>query len=324
MAASAAILFVIIGKGTIMATAPQSGQPIQLGSGNQLQAIAQLLPTLFGSTQTASGNPGDTTALQQLITQLQGADYNKTLETIFQQAGGQIPGLQAAFSNAVGARSGSNSAVQAALSKLMMETTLAGQKQVADQQLNNQQIQASAGNSIAQATKNTTQTQKQSGVMPQLTALLGLVQAAKMATGSKDIDELGRKFGLGGSAGRDAGAVPVTGPVPMAGGPVAGDAFMPGAMSSGGAITSTDNTAFLDALAPFLSGGVPGDANMPAELGAGGANMPAAPIDWGPGQVIGDAYQPGFDFNTGGGGLGPEFDQYLDYGFGGGVDEFNF
>jgi len=326
MAASAAILFVIIGKGHIMATAPQSGQPIQLGSGNQLQAIAQLLPALLGSKQTQSGNPGDVSSLQALIGELQGADYSKTLEAIFQQAGGQIPGLQAAFSNAVGARSGSNSAVQAALSKLLQDTTLAGQKQVADQQLQNQSIRANAGGSIASATKNTTQTQKTSGSLPQLTALLGLVQAAKMATGSRDIEEMGRKLGLGGSPGRDAGVAPVSGP--SGGAPVAGAAPITGAA------------------APQMST-APGGFDISAVLGGGPAGgdgivTDSQPFDFGFAgydEIGGMNMAPSFNFNEvlGGGGMstpgipaggGFNMDYFnqpeYDFGFGGGVDEFNF
>jgi len=293
---------------------PTSGQPIAAG-GDQLAQLMELLPALFGTKQTTTSNSGDTTALQQLIGQLQGADYSKTLEAIFQQAGGQIPGLQAAFSNAVGARSGNNSAVQAALSQLLQQTTLAGQKQVADQQLQNQQLQATAGSSIAQATKGTTQTQSTKGAAPQLAGVLGLIQAAKMATGAKDLDELGRKFGLGGN--RTAGTTsPVTsaGPAMPAAAIMSGygDATMPGAMSSNGAITSVDNSAFLDSLAPFLTGGsnpVAGDAFMP---GTGGRDFGALPFDLGGGNVAGDAYLPGNIGSGGfGGGLGPEFDQFL-------------
>jgi len=75
--------------------------------------IASLLQLLGGTKTTTS--PGDTTALQGTLAGLKGADYEAMLKAIFQQAGGQIPGLQQALGNAVGARSGGNSAVQAAL-----------------------------------------------------------------------------------------------------------------------------------------------------------------------------------------------------------------
>lgn len=299
---------------------PTSGQPIQVG-GDQLAQLTQLLPTLFGQKQSATSNPGDVTALQQLIAQLQGTDYNSTLQTIFQQAGGQIPGLQAAFSNAVGARSGSNSAVQAALSKLMQETTIAGQKQVADQQLQNQQIQANAGQSIASATKGTNVTEKTQGVGGQLAGVLGLIQAAKMATGARDIEELGRKLGLGGSAGRDAGVAPVSGAT--------------GGVPLGGAAPVTG------AAAPMMSTGA-GGFDLNAVLGGSGPVQGSNPVydfSYDPyTEMGGQSMAPSFNFNEvlGGGGMStgqvPGFNMdYFgtgggipDYGFGGGVDEFYF
>lgn len=209
-AAVAATLLLIALEGNTMATAKPtavSGQPVQVG-GNQLGDLSQLLTTLLGSKTTNTSSPGNTAGLEQLLAQLQGTDYNNTLQSVFQQAQGQIPGLQAAFSNAVGARSGNNSSVQAALSKLLQETTLAGQKQVADQQLQNQQAQAQAGNAIAQATKGTTQTSKVKGQGGPLLGILGGLQAALQISGSKDIEELSRKLGFGGS-----GVAPVAGPV---------------------------------------------------------------------------------------------------------------
>jgi type VI protein secretion system component VasK len=116
-----------------------------------------------GGTQGAtsgSSNPGDITALQQVLAQLQGADYSAMLQSIFQRAGQQIPSLMGAYTSAVGARSSKNSAVEQALAKLLQETTLLGQDQLAKQQLQNQQVQTNAGTSIAQATKGTQTSQK--------------------------------------------------------------------------------------------------------------------------------------------------------------------
>lgn len=126
---------------------------VSTGSTDPLAGIASLISTLGGSQTTA--NSGDTAALQQVLGQLQTADYTNMLQTIFQQAGGAIPGLQRAYGNAMGARSGGNSAVQAALSQLLQQTTLGAQQQLADQQLKNQQLQTQAGSAIAQATKGT-------------------------------------------------------------------------------------------------------------------------------------------------------------------------
>jgi len=85
------------------------------------QQAAQLLQLLGGTKTTTS--PGDISALQSTLGQLQGTDYEAMLKAIFQQAGGQIPGIQQALGNAIGARSGGNSAVQAALQKLLAQTS---------------------------------------------------------------------------------------------------------------------------------------------------------------------------------------------------------
>lgn len=120
--------------------------------------LGTMLSALFqaGGTQTKS-NPGDTTALAAVLKQLQGADYQAMLQSIFQQAGQQVPGLLGAYTSAVGARSTKNSAVEQALAKLLQQTTLLGQDQLAKQQLQNQQVQTQAGSAVAQATKGTTQ-----------------------------------------------------------------------------------------------------------------------------------------------------------------------
>jgi len=119
--------------------------------------VASLLSTL-GGTKTTS-NPGDTAALRGTLAQLQGQDFNALLQQIFQQAGGQIPGLQTAYGNAVGARRSGNSAIQNALSALLSQTTIAGADTVAKAQAQNLQTQAQVGGNIAQATKGTTQQQ---------------------------------------------------------------------------------------------------------------------------------------------------------------------
>lgn len=171
-------------------------------SGDLVKNITSLLQLLGGTKTTETTNPGDTAALQNVLGQLQGADYNAMLQTIFQQAGGQIPGLQQGLSNAIGARSGSNSAVQAALQKLLQQTTVAAQDQMAKQQLANQQAQIQAGQAVANATKGT-QTTKQSGTnlkagvgnLAKGTALLQLLSAATKATGSNTIQDAVQKMG---------------------------------------------------------------------------------------------------------------------------------
>lgn len=110
-----------------------------------------------GGTTSMSGysSPGETTELRNLIAELGQADYGKVLEQIFQQAAGQIPGFQRAFSNAVGARSGNNSAVNGILQQLLQQTVLAGQKQTAELQLQNSGQRGNLAQAIAAATKGT-------------------------------------------------------------------------------------------------------------------------------------------------------------------------
>ena len=138
------------------------------------------LLALLGGTKSTS-NAGDTAALQQLFGQLQGTDYEAMLQAIFNKAGGQIPGIQQALGNAIGARSGGNSAVQAALSKLLAQTSTNAMDQVAKLQSQNYSTQAQVGNSIAQATAGTTKktgTDVNSG-LTQAAKILGLLQATK-------------------------------------------------------------------------------------------------------------------------------------------------
>lgn len=117
--------------------------------------INALLTTL-GGTKTTS-NPGDTSALRSTFAATQAFDPAALLQSIFQEAGGKIPGLQNAYGNAVGARRSGNSAIQNALNALLSQTTLAGQSQIVAQQNQNLQTQANVGANIAQATKGTTQ-----------------------------------------------------------------------------------------------------------------------------------------------------------------------
>jgi hypothetical protein len=163
-----------------------------------------------------------------VLGQLQGADYSAMLQTIFQQAGGQIPGLQIALGNAIGARSGGNSSVAAALQRLLQQTTIAGQEQIARQQLQNQQQQVQAGTAIAQATKGTQQTEQQgtnvargATSLAQAAALTQLLGAVLKLTGKGTIQEA---LGSMGSTDKGTSGVSVT------------SAPVQGGMNVGGAI----------------------------------------------------------------------------------------
>jgi hypothetical protein len=166
-----------------------------------LAGLSQMLATLGGTKETVTKNPGDITALQQLISQLQGSNYEQLLQSVFQQAAGQIPGIQTALGNAVGARSGGNSAVQAALQELLKQTTLAGQKQITDQQLANQQIQAQAGGAIANATQGTKATATSGTNLTRAAGVLGLLQGIAKLTGADKTPgglagQIGKVFGV--------------------------------------------------------------------------------------------------------------------------------
>lgn len=159
---------------------------------------AALGQALFGGATTTT-NPGNIAPLQQVLAGLQGQDFNALLQSVFQQAGGQIPGLQAAYGNAMGARSGGNSAVQAALNELLKQTALAGQQQIAQQQAQNFQTQGQAAANIAQATRGTQTTQGADlgGIAKNLLLLQGL----SMLTGkSGPLSGLGDKVGEIGKA----------------------------------------------------------------------------------------------------------------------------
>lgn len=165
---------------------PQTADPLGAALGQAL---------FGGTTQTVS--PGNINPLQQVLAQLQGQDFNALLESIFQQAAGQIPGLQAAYGNSMGARSGGNSAVQAALNELLKQTTLAGQQQIASQQAQNFQTQGQVAANIAQATRGTQTTQGADlgGIAKNLLLLQGLsMLTGKSGPLSGMMDKLG---GLG-------------------------------------------------------------------------------------------------------------------------------
>ena len=133
-----------------------TGNPDTLSTPTSLGVLPELLKLLGGTKETT--NPGDTEALRSTFAGLQGQDYEAMLKAIFNKAGGQIPGLQVALSNAIGARSGGNSGMAATLQKLMQETTVNAQDQIAKLQAQNFQTQANIGANIAQTTQGTTKT----------------------------------------------------------------------------------------------------------------------------------------------------------------------
>lgn len=169
--------------------------------------LAALAATVGGTrgSQVTTTSPGDITALQQALAGLQGADYNALLQSIFQKAGAEIPGLQAATGRAVGARTYNNSAAQMAMQELLKATTLAAQEKIVAQQLQNQQAQVQAGQAIAQATKGTTQatTEKKGLDLGRTAAIIALMQGLGKLQGM----DFSKMFAGGTGAGAMAGGI---------------------------------------------------------------------------------------------------------------------
>lgn len=177
---------------------------------NELGQLQALMSLIGGGGQTATTTTTNTEHLQNVLSQLQGVDYNAMLQGIFQQAAGQIPGLQSAYGRAVGARSSGNAPMQAVLQSLLQQTALAGQKEVATQQNQNLATQAQA----ASAMKGSRQTTKQNSQLGQMAAILGLAQAATKLGGYKTVQEmLGAVTGTGAGGGTAAPVAPATVPV---------------------------------------------------------------------------------------------------------------
>lgn len=153
---------------------------------NELAQLQGILGILGGGGQTTTSTPTNTAPLQGVLGQLQGTDYNALLQSIFQQAAGQIPGMQAAYGRAVGARSSGNAPMQAALQELMKQTTLAGQQQIATQQNQNLATQAQAASNL----RGTQQKTSQNSQLGQLASIIGLAQAATKLGGYKTVQEM--------------------------------------------------------------------------------------------------------------------------------------
>lgn len=172
---------------------------------NELAQLQGILGLLGGGGQTQTVTPTNTAPLQGVLSNLQGVDYNPMLQSIFQQAADQIPGMQSAYGRAVGARSSGNAPMQAALQELLKQTTLAGQQQIATQQNQNLQTQTQA----ATALKGTQQKTAQQSQLGQLAAILGLAQAATKLGGYKTVQEMiGDLTGTGTSASATAAPTP--------------------------------------------------------------------------------------------------------------------
>ena len=112
---------------------------------NQAAVLQELMQLISGGGETrTTRTTGNISWLEQLLAQLQGADYERTLQSVFANAAENIPGLRQQLVHAAGARGGNNTAMEAALQRLLAATTVQAQGQLVEQQQRNQQIQQAA------------------------------------------------------------------------------------------------------------------------------------------------------------------------------------
>ena len=221
-----------------------AGNTEKLPEPASLESQAAQLLGLLGGTKTTT-NPGNINPLMQTLAGLQGQDYDAMLKAIFNKAGAQIPGLQAAYTNAIGARSGGNSAVQAALQKLLADTSTGAMDQVAKLQSQNFATQANVGQSVANATKGTTSKTGTdvSGGLSKTAQIVALLQATK-ALGINDLVQ--KTLGTTAAQGTTGATGQVTTPT------------APAVQSAAGALTSAPVDYSLSgagAASPFSIGG---------------------------------------------------------------------
>ena len=262
--------------------------------------VGNLLQMLGGAkeTSTSTQSPADIAGLQALMAQLQGADYNAQLQSIFQAAAGAIPGLQSAYGRAAGARTSNNTAVQAALNELLKATTVEAQGKIANQQLQNQQIQAQAGQAVAQATKGTTQTQttKQGTNVPKAAGSLAVLEALARLSSNKTVQDMVGKITGGVVGTAPATAAPVgTNVAPQAAAPIASAPAPRTAPAAAPTATPTSPVQALEqALVPLMMApsmapepvvsmpiAVPGTSSTPSYLAADPfdfVNIPEVPM----------------------------------------------
>lgn len=258
------------------------------------------------TNQTTTLSPADISGLQALQAELQGADYSALLESIFNQARGAVPGISAGYGRTMG-RTYGNAQMQAALAELLKQTTLTAQKQIADQRIQNQQIQANVGANIANATRGTTQTTTGKTVNPlgtpvgALLLLQTLNSLGKNAQGQGNILDLHKKL-LGGVTGAIGGlgaggvtaapmaasAMPAATVQPMAAAPITAAPAQSG-FGFGDLVTAVTTPAQigLNALGNLVQNPVSTATNLitaPIQLGLEG-------LDW-----VGGKVQEGFDW----------------------------
>lgn len=150
-------------------------------SGNKSTTTGGTSSSTTGTTGTqTTKNSADVTALQGLFDKLNAGPTGADIASIFEQGAKQVPGLQAAYANASGLRTGDNTALTQQLDNLNanlsgkvldLKTTMAGQA-------------AQVGQAIAQLTSSSSTSQNQSSTNTQTSS--GTTDEKNTGKGSLD------------------------------------------------------------------------------------------------------------------------------------------
>ena len=267
---------------------------VPTAAGPSLTDIVNVVNLLGGTRQTVTRSPGDITALQKVIADAEAFDATKLLESIFNQAQGAIPQISAGYGRTMG-RTYGNAQMQAALGELLKQTTLAGQKQVADLELQNRQLATNAAAAIANATTGTTQTTKTKTPLAPAVGGLLLLQALGSLKGNQQgnvFQDLGKGLSSIFSPSSSAGTGSVAAAAPIMAAPIA-TAAQP---LSANTVTSTPAQGFgfgdfvtaattpvqagLNALGGFLESPVSSAVNLVTTPISAGLNLAGEGIDW--------------------------------------------
>lgn len=227
---------------------PNDKVPTTQGGG--LQGIVPLLELIGGksSRQTTTSSPADPAAIaafQQVLKEAAAQNYESQLASIFNQAQGAMPKLSAAYGRTMG-RSYGNSQLQAALDSLLKQTTLQGQKQIADLEMQNRTLQNNVAANLANSTKGLTSTTSTRNTSPLGTPIAALLAWNAINDVSKGgANEMVKKLlsPIGGAFSSSGGGT-VTGAAPAA---------MAPAVTLATPVTATPVTAAAAPAQPFFN-----------------------------------------------------------------------
>lgn len=136
---------------------------------------------LGGGAGQKTSTTQNTSALQDVLAQLNGIDPSAQLATLFQQAQAKIPQIAAAKAGSGSRTPGGTLDPQ--MAKLLSQITLAAQQQMSQQQLQKAEIATRAAQGVANGSTQVTQT-------PQASSMQKLMQAITVAQGA------GKMFGV--------------------------------------------------------------------------------------------------------------------------------